>query len=102
MFLCVCSTVFSCVAAVAAGVCAGLAIPRLDKETTNSFWVGSDFCAPTLAIKTRTLAPNSMAVMTLRIFDFILFSEDLWYPCQRPGRKEGLVGEGGPPSRSGF
>src|SRR5438132_3538186 len=90
MFLCVCSTGFSCATAATAGVLAGRVMPRLDKETAGWFSVVSDFSARTLAITARTLAQNNEAAISLRILSFILFSEDLRCPRQKPDRKEGL------------
>src|SRR5258707_8129668 len=75
MFFSTCSTVCSFSAAVAAGVCSGMAMPSLTGEIATSPWTGDDFCARTFAITIKALVQQSVATISLRMFCFISFSE---------------------------
>ena len=73
MFFWTCSTVCSCAAAGAAGVCEGTAIPKVDSETVNG--IGDDFCARTFVITRTALAQVKATTRSLRMLSFIVCSE---------------------------
>src|SRR5258708_26554773 len=91
MFFSTCSTICSFKAAVAAGVCASMAMPSLAGEIATSLWTGSDFCARTFAITIKALVQQSAATIGLRMFCFISFSECLFENQQHLDREDSAL-----------
>src|SRR5207302_1264407 len=85
MFFWTCSTVCSCAAAGAVGVCEGTAMPKVDSETVNG--TGDDFCARTSVITRTALAQANAMTRSLRMLSFIICSDEV-FPSQASKRKD--------------